>query len=527
MEVWTRPWCLMQGLNSTQRLKSHQDAASQAVVRIGDHLTDPIYVYSRSSETPRVDHHAGHTVAHAVFNTTDGATQTLWHIARPLRISKPSNVTRAATGLLIDWHGFPNRPLKDQDGNLEEERIGSDLMQRIQSIWARLKDVKESLAHPIDLWPSVAARWMQEDEARRPEMDVIVRHARELSRDIDAIQKSPRRILKRVQKSLPLSRVQEVDRRSLLSLTKQPGNTIAERAGPSQRILAIAREESFDTLENRVLRSYCDLARKTAKDYVARNKWARQSNRVQLVRSFNTKSRHVGRSLAESNVRITAPGVVPNFVLQNNSHYHAIWNGWQELLQKEKIKDELWRWQARSWEEFCAVATIVALQRIEGARLIAAAPVTFMDEQQCGQWLQHDNPLAVFLLEKQDVVVEVQYRFRISARLAQFGAPIWLRIGHLQNWQTVQRRVPVWPLHAVIGGLRANDAEQIADIVERHGRADNLVGGVVLRFGSSDLPETEYAEKSKVRTMASTLGVESQSLKAGMETYSAFLSSFV
>ena len=58
------------------------------------------------------------------------------------------------------------------------------------------------------------------------------------------------------EKKCSLDRVQEMDRASMRWLSKQPGTTLAQRAGSDQRVLAIVRKENFDTLENRVLHAY-------------------------------------------------------------------------------------------------------------------------------------------------------------------------------------------------------------------------------------------------------------------------------
>ena len=61
--------------------------------------------------------------------------------------------------------------------------------------------------------------------------------------------------------------MQEVDRQSMAWLIRQPGETIAERGGDRQRIQAVVREENFNTLENRILLSYAQMAHHVARDY--------------------------------------------------------------------------------------------------------------------------------------------------------------------------------------------------------------------------------------------------------------------
>jgi len=63
---------------------------------------------------------------------------------------------------------------------------------------------------------------------------------------LDLLDRAPPH-LARTHRMIPLARVQEIDRRAMTWLVRQPGETTAERAGNRQRISAIAREENFDT----------------------------------------------------------------------------------------------------------------------------------------------------------------------------------------------------------------------------------------------------------------------------------------
>jgi hypothetical protein len=116
--------------------------------------------------------------------------------------------------------------------------------------------------------------------------------------------------------------------------------------------------------------------------------------------------------------------VVPNFVLQQNPQYHRIWDAWIELLREEHKKDELWRWQARSWEEFCTLALMVALIGVPGARTVATAPIWYRDEHHRGRWIEADTPVGVFHLPDTGLIVEVQSGTPDRA-LAGFGAPVF------------------------------------------------------------------------------------------------------
>jgi hypothetical protein len=310
---------------------------------------------------------------------------------------------------------------------------------------------------------------------------------------------------------VPLWRVQEIDRRGMTWLVRQPGETMAERAGSRQRVYAIAREESFNTLENRVLRSYAQLAAMIAREYVGKHPKAARTGRVGIVDKFGKRCRRLDADLAERGVGEAGSNVTPNFVLQNNVNYRKVWDAWIDLLRRERIVDELWHWQARSWEEFCAMALVVALQSIPSARVIATSPLEFREEQEQGCWLNHVNPMAVFYLPEQNVTVEVRYGPPTGRILHMFGAPIWLRFGQIGD-NTFLRRWAVWPIWHAMGGLRPAELHSIAQLVP-HGHGELVRGGITIRpVRPSACAQSEQADAAG----CVTIGASGSALRDGI-----------
>jgi hypothetical protein len=308
-----------------------------------------------------------------------------------------------------------------------------------------------------------------------------------------------------------LSRVQEIDRRGMVWLVRQPGDTMAERGGSRQRVYAIAREEHFNTLENRVLRSYALLAATIAREYVGKHPGAARSGRVVTVDTFGKRCCQLETDLAALGVGEAKADATPNFVLQNNPNYRKVWDAWKILLNRGRIVDELWRWQARSWEEFCAMALVVALQSIPNARVIATSPLEFREEQEQGCWLRNVNPLAVFFLPEQDVTVEVRYGPPTGQILHMFGAPIWLRFGRIGD-NTFLWRWAVWPIWHAKGGLRPGDMHSIAPLLP-HGQSELVRGGITIR------PAAPGADAQSVHTREAgcvTIGAAGGALRDGI-----------
>src|SRR3546814_1352167 len=70
--------------------------------------------------------------------------------------------------------------------------------------------------------------------------------------------------------------------------------------------------------------------------------------------------------------------------------------------------DDLWRWQRRSWAEFCKVTLVMALlAQSNRVRLIAASPIFYRPEHRRGEWLMHDDPIAVVAHADRGWVAEI------------------------------------------------------------------------------------------------------------------------
>lgn len=513
-ELWRRPWALA---DVKRRYRTVLGEGSR-IVEVGPDHTASLWLYSSQGRGLLVDGHRD--VGESVRGFSLDGDRNLVQLPLPLRRSPGVAVSSGGQETRILWPSAPERPPRT-DPHTNEEILAHGIMLRANAVWDRLRDVDTALADPARLWEDLCRRWTSEGDDTPPKMDIIVRHATSLSRTIDELDRVPRRILRRTHQQVPISRVQELDRRAMTWLVRQPGETLAERAGDRQRILAVAREENFDTLENRVLRSYAELARQVARDYLERNRRKRLTVRARKVEEFGRRCKRLARDLAERGVMLAEPGVTPNFVLQQNARYHQVWNAWLELLDHNRVLDELWRWQARSWEEFCTVAVIVSLMSAPGARLVASAPLTFLDEQNRGSWLRHDNPLAAIHLPEQHMVVEIRYRMqRPDPHLSDYAAPIWVRYGRTGDVAGFLHNVAIWPIWAWQPGLPAGEVDEVSDLVQQ-GRRSGIRGGIVLRPAASDGAEVQETPMA----LLSTLGTDGPALWNGITAIGRFLSS--
>jgi hypothetical protein len=501
VELWHRPWARL-GLAGRDR----------QVLGLG--TPDPASGHGGSIQLctdipggPVVDgrRNSGRTS----HNLNDG--RRVYAMPLALHPSRGTIVDVGAHRVRLTFDAIPDRPNERLEPTADR-REAFALLDRVKAVWARLREVEAAIADPATIWQELTRRWLADDMSANPEMDIIVKQARELLAILEYLDRSPRRILRRTPEMIRLSRVQEIDRRGMIWLVRQPGDTMAERAGSRQRVYAIAREENFNTLENRVVRSYAQLAAMIAREYVGKHPGAARSGRVVTVDKFGKRCRQLEADLAAYDVGEARSDATPNFVLQDNPNYRKVWDAWKVLLNRGRIVDELWRWQARSWEEFCALALVVALQAIPSARVIATSPLEFREEQEQGCWLHHINPLAVFFLPEQDVTIEVRYGPPTGRILHMFGAPIWLRFGRIGD-NTFLWRWAVWPIWHAKGGLRPGDMRSIAPLLP-YGQSELVRGGITIR------PATSDADAQSVHTHEAgcvTIGASGSALRGGIE----------
>ena len=486
----------------------------------------PLLLCEEGERQPRLDDRHGDVVLQATYDL-GRRRGCIYAPTRPLRPDEGLGVFTADGGAQFVWPGAPAIPVPGREAESADDRRREAALQRVLRIHSRIRDVEAALDEPLHLWEKVSSLWEQAEHDANPLRDVIVGHARDLPPVLERLLAAPRKILRRTPGLQRLDRVQEMDRAAMLWLARQPGETMEERAGSDQRIRAPVRVESLDTLENRVLRSLAELSAQVARSYLRAVPAGSQRHRS--VDRYRRLCLRIAQGLRDRGVRKAPATARPNYVLQQDPSYQRVWTAWLDLLRRSREKDELWRWQARAWEEFCGLALVIALQRLPGARLVAASPLSFRQEQAQGLWLLHDNPLAVFHLADQGLVVEVQVRDRKGGLLDLLCAPVWLRIADFSGG--FQRRVAVWPMHGFADAADPDEAERLLDLLAevprlQAARGEAALGGtltaaIVLRPGGG-APVVHRAARGATRALSATLGPSGEALSAGLAKLSGF-----
>jgi hypothetical protein len=384
-------------------------------------------------------------------------------------------------------------------------------------------------------WEVATEVWCRDaSREETPPLDIIVRHAETLQRNIDILANHPRRVLKRIRERQPIGRLEELDSACLEWYVRQPGRTALEKAGTRQVLLGVARHENFDTLENRVLRGYLRLAAGAALAYTALYAALRRSQRMVMVERFGRVCRLLDRDLEALEINLPSPPILPNYVLQQDVNYRRIWQGYLELLRRKQEEDDIWRWQGRLWAEFSRLSLLVALRRLPGARILAEAPLLIRSDQQRGRWVDLPAHPAVVAVPIEGRVLAVTVIDSQAEQALQFGGEdIWgylWSIGpacvlHAQDVASGEETwVLVWGLHPIDGQgidlrLEVNSADaalgRLRDRIRADGGGLRRMRGIVLVSHPS--LEGEAQREDRGETMAYRSSVNALSLKTTID----------
>lgn len=277
--------------------------------------------------------------------------------------------------------------------------------------WASLRDIYCSLG--------------SRDDAT---LALIVRIAERAQGLIDDVCRRPRRILRRKRQLERIDRVQGIDDSCLRWLVRRPGSSVAEKAGPRQKVLAVVRDESVDTHENRVVRDFLRLVGRASDAYLFENRLRKNAERVRLVRRFR---RRVRRLLATSEIGQVSSLVGsprPNYVLLHDDRYRRLWHWYELLRRQQREQDEAWRWRERTWSEIANISVCVALDALERAHGLAShglgSEVLIRSEHAAGHYLDTRSDFGPWALRSQGAA---RWTFFVSqAQLAAARVPLEL-----------------------------------------------------------------------------------------------------
>jgi hypothetical protein len=182
-----------------------------------------------------------------------------------------------------------------------------------------------------------AESWLDRlSESGEPRRALIVEIAERIGPTIVDRARRLRRVHLRRREMVPIHRVQRLDEASLRWYIRRPGRTLEEKLGHRQEIMSVAGHETFDTLENRVLKDFLQRCIRAANRYGRRfQNDSRRSERVLLVQRFARACEEALRVPELESVQRLPRDVRPNHVLQSDPRYREIWHGYQKLIRND------------------------------------------------------------------------------------------------------------------------------------------------------------------------------------------------
>lgn len=203
------------------------------------------------------------------------------------------------------------------------------------------------------------------DEPRDATLALIVEIAERFRSSISDIVRGMRSALSRERTFEDVSRAKEFDSASLRWISNNPGESLREKLGGTKKVLCVRRTKNFDSFENRILKDFLVRCDREAGRYLQNTKQKfRNSQRAREVRSFAEICRGLSRDEQFEKVRPPSIGDPPSYAVLHNAKYRLVWNYYLRLLKLQDERDDLWRWQNRTWGEVTSLLVSVCLYRL-------------------------------------------------------------------------------------------------------------------------------------------------------------------
>ena len=179
---------------------------------------------------------------------------------------------------------------------------------------------------------------------------------------IEVLISSMRKILRRKRDMVSISAVQQVDVHCLRWLARQPGHQAQEKAGARQKLMAVVREETRNTLENRVLKDFIYRVEILARRYLQQNESRYPaSSRVKEVKRLRSCLINALRLPEIQSLPTMKALVQPNYVLLHDARYSKLWELYRLVLAHTRMSEIVWPNRHRLFAEIFLVWVITRL----------------------------------------------------------------------------------------------------------------------------------------------------------------------
>lgn len=180
---------------------------------------------------------------------------------------------------------------------------------------------------------------------------------------IEDLISSMRKILRRKRDMVSISAVQQVDAHCLRWLARQPGHQAQEKAGSRQELMAVVREETRNTLENRVLKDLVYRVEIMARRYLQQyESHYPASSRVKEVKRLRSCLINALRLPEIQSLPTMKALVQPNYVLLHDARYSKLWELYRLVLAHTRMSEIVWPKRHRLFAEIFLVWVITRLK---------------------------------------------------------------------------------------------------------------------------------------------------------------------
>ncbi len=284
----------------------------------------------------------------------------------------------------------------------------------------------------VGVWPlsHVLHAWSRAAHRDEPRPALIVKMAQTLGPLLKEICAAPRRQLMRQREYQTAGRVQEIDSTCLRWLARQPGMTVAEKAGAKQQAMGVTRVEHANTLENRIVRELMVSSMDACERYLVENEPHVGHPRVEEVRAFSELLQRLWSNSPLKSVQPIAGIPHPNYVLQHDPRYQPIWRAYVMLLKQNLQRHQAWRWRHRMFGESCCLAMLSAMGAVQPVAAAMNSNVLVRGEARNGQFV--DERTAIGRWEVRPKTIEDDDR---SAEAGSGQPPMGRRVHFITQHQ--------------------------------------------------------------------------------------------
>lgn len=365
---------------------------------------------------------------------------------------------------------------KDGDSSELSELIRESLryVQRLEEI---IKDHTIDKDQPINRvdWKVAIDQLNQTDWSgelmRKP---LIVDLAEKQHYPLKEIARGAKRVLRRKRGTERLSKAREFDKATLIRIAQLPGRTISEKAGPKQRIPAVKRFESTDTLENRVVEHFCRLSEAEWLRNERDEQTALSKEWQQLASGFVGLCKRVIRSDDFSNIsKLTSPCHAPNYTLEQNTNYRAVWQGYRKLIKRQAEREECWTWARRVFLNRTYVYAAELYQQlfpeVDAAHIPYRKHLRTRLTHQFGLWFEPSSLPGPRVLRNDDGAVltayllsptDVDLGFNEYSQILSLNADAYIAV-------LTKEQIKICPVYAFVGNTDASACQEAkADLAQ-------------------------------------------------------------